>query len=149
MSVWISALKEYNAKKGMWCMPKKGTAEHAEVTKIMDKLRSKSDPEAKAVKAKAKAEPKDVKVRKAKVVQESESDSDVPVAKPKVRDVPEVKVPKAKAPKKGTVVVKDKFVPTLRTAKEKEEHAEKMELEMMAEDFKAGSPLKKKTSGKK
>lgn len=32
---WIDALKAYNAKKGGWCVPKKGTPEHAEVLKIM------------------------------------------------------------------------------------------------------------------
>ena len=39
MSTWIQALKEYN-KDGMWCMPRKGTAEHAEVMKIMEKLKA-------------------------------------------------------------------------------------------------------------
>ena len=33
---WVEALKLWNAKKGgMWCVPKKGTPEHAEVKKIM------------------------------------------------------------------------------------------------------------------
>jgi len=122
MSVWISALKEYNEKKGMWCMPKKGTAEHAEVMKIMDKMKgSKTEPVAKPAKtSKVKAEP-------------------VAVAK----------TPKAKAKSSKMVFKGEKFVPEMMTAKEKEDRAEKMELEMMTEDFKAGSPLKKKTSGKK
>jgi hypothetical protein len=100
MSVWISALKEYNSKKGMWCMPRKGTAEHAEVMKIMDKMKgskAKAEP-----KAEPEAKPEAVKkTRKAKVVQESESESDVPVAKPKARAEPEPKAEpkKAKAPK--------------------------------------------------
>ena len=40
MSTWIQALKEYN-KDGMWCMPRKGTAEHAKVKAIMEKLKAK------------------------------------------------------------------------------------------------------------
>ena len=143
-SVWISALKEYNDKKGMWCLPKKGSAEHAEVMKIMDRMRgSKAEP------AVAKEKPK----RKLKA-SKSESDSDVPVAKPKVRAEPVVKAvpvavakkakaePKAKAPKKGTVVPKDKFVPQLRTAQEKQDYLEQRQLELMTEDFKKGLPLK-------
>jgi hypothetical protein len=143
MSVWISALKEYNSKKGMWCMPRKGTAEHAEVMKIMDKMKgskAKAEP-----KAEPEAKPEAVKkTRKAKVVQESESESDVPVAKPKARAEPEPKAEpkKAKAPK--MIYKGEKFKPVMRTEKEKEERAQKMELEMMAEDFKANSPLKKK-----
>jgi len=39
MSVWIQALKIFN-KDGMWCMPRKGTPEHAAVKKIMDRLKS-------------------------------------------------------------------------------------------------------------
>jgi len=173
MSVWISALKEYNEKKGMWCMPKKGTAEHAEVMKIMDKMKgSKTEPVAKPAKtSKVKAEPvavaktsktkveakvevkveaKPKKTPKRKVV-ESDSESDVPVAKPKVRAEPVAvaKTPKAKAKSSKMVFKGEKFVPEMMTAKEKEDRAEKMELEMMTEDFKAGSPLKKKTSGKK
>ena len=137
-------------------MPKKGTAEHAEVTKIMDKLRSKkAEPEAKTVKAKvekAKVEKAKAEPKRRKVKAESESDSDVPVAKPKARaeaSEPKAKPePKAKV-KKGTVVSKDKFVPQLRTGQEKQDYEEKRELELMTEDFKAGSPLKKKTSVKK
>jgi hypothetical protein len=175
MSVWISALKEYNEKKGMWCMPKKGTAEHAEVMKIMDKMKGsktekpvaekpvktskvKAEPVAVAktskvkteVKVEAKVEAKPKKTPKRKVV-ESDSESDVPVAKPKVRAEPVAvaKTPKAKTKSSKMVFKGEKFVPEMMTAKEKEDRAEKMELEMMAEDFKAGSPLKKKTSGKK
>jgi hypothetical protein len=39
---WISALKLYNSKKGLWCLPKKGTKEHAEVMKIVAKLKSEN-----------------------------------------------------------------------------------------------------------
>ena len=49
----VEALKIYNAERGMWCIPKKGTPEHAEVRKIM------GVPEKKA---KAPKAPKDAKV---------------------------------------------------------------------------------------
>jgi len=39
VNIWISALKEYNSKKGMWCLPKKGSAEHIKVMKIMDRMK--------------------------------------------------------------------------------------------------------------
>jgi hypothetical protein len=191
-SVWISALKEYNEKKGMWCLPKKGSAEHAEVMKIMDRMRgSKAEPavakekpkrklrtekEKKESEMMAKEDKPEKKTRKAKA--ESESDSDVPVAKPKARaDVSKIsgadlaqydiakqrrnksvvkayeekypelvkKPAKAKAEpkaKKGTIVVKDKFVPQLRTAQEKQDYLEQRQLELMTEDFKKGLPLK-------
>ena len=42
MSVWIQALKIFN-KDSMWCMPRKGSPEHAKVKKIMDKI--KKEPE--------------------------------------------------------------------------------------------------------
>ena len=32
---WMEALKKFNAGKGEWCVPKKGTLEHAEVISIM------------------------------------------------------------------------------------------------------------------
>jgi hypothetical protein len=32
---WMEALKKFNAGKGEWCVPKKGTREHAEVISIM------------------------------------------------------------------------------------------------------------------
>jgi uncharacterized FlaG/YvyC family protein len=39
VNIWISALKEFNSKKGMWCLPKKGSAEHTKVMKIMDRMK--------------------------------------------------------------------------------------------------------------
>jgi hypothetical protein len=39
MSTWIQALKIFN-KDGIWCMPRKGTAEHAKVLDIMKKIKS-------------------------------------------------------------------------------------------------------------
>ena len=117
MSSWISALKEYNDKKGSWCMPRKGSAEHAEVKAIMEKMKGKPATKAKAepvadkpvadkpktklrtekakeseMMAKDRDAPEMKKTRKLKakpVVQaESESDSDIPVAKPKARAEP-------------------------------------------------------------
>jgi hypothetical protein len=38
-SRWTDALKEYNAGK-MWCVPRKGTPEHAEVKLIMERLKN-------------------------------------------------------------------------------------------------------------
>ena len=35
---WILALKKWNSGKSKWCVPKKGTPEHAEVRKIMDEM---------------------------------------------------------------------------------------------------------------
>ena len=32
---WIEALKKFNAGKGEWCVPRKGTREHKEVLSIM------------------------------------------------------------------------------------------------------------------
>ena len=33
---WMEALKKFNAGKGEWCVPKKGTREHKEVISIMN-----------------------------------------------------------------------------------------------------------------
>ena len=53
-SIWITALKEYNNKKGgMWCVPKKDTPEYNEIKKIMDRLKPKPEP-----KPQSKPEPK-------------------------------------------------------------------------------------------
>ena len=32
---WIEALKKFNAGKGEWCVPRKGTREHKEVLSIV------------------------------------------------------------------------------------------------------------------
>jgi hypothetical protein len=34
---WVAALKKYNEGKGKWCVPRKGTPEHAEVMALMGK----------------------------------------------------------------------------------------------------------------
>ena len=33
---WMETLKKFNAGKGEWCVPKKGTREHKEVMSIMN-----------------------------------------------------------------------------------------------------------------
>lgn len=49
MPTWIAALKEWNAGKGTWCIPRKGTEGHAEVVAIMKGGPKKDDrPYAKA-----------------------------------------------------------------------------------------------------
>ena len=35
MPTWMSALKQWNAKSGTWCVPRKGTVAYAEVLKLM------------------------------------------------------------------------------------------------------------------
>lgn len=42
-SRWTDALKQYNAGK-MWCVPRKGTPEHAEVKLIMERLKNPKPP---------------------------------------------------------------------------------------------------------
>jgi hypothetical protein len=37
MKTWIQALKEWNGKRGTWCIPRSGTLEHAQVLKLMGK----------------------------------------------------------------------------------------------------------------
>jgi hypothetical protein len=50
---WVEALKIWNGKRGgLWCVPKKGTPEHAEVKKIMGPTKAEMR---KAEKEKAKA----------------------------------------------------------------------------------------------
>jgi hypothetical protein len=162
-SSWILALKEYNAKKGTWCMPRKGTAEHAEVKAIMEKMKggestvAKEKPKRKLrTEKETKSEmmaKEDKPEKKTRRKAESESDSDVPVAKPKARAEPVVKAePKAKAVAKAVSKAKakapkmaykgDKFVPQLRTGQEKQDYLEQKQLELMTEDFKKGLPLK-------
>ncbi len=88
-SIWITALKEYNDKKGgMWCVPKKDSNEYNEIKKIMDRL--------KLSKASASAEPKP----KPKMEPKPEPKME-PKPKPKMEPKPEPKMepklPKASA----------------------------------------------------
>lgn len=41
---WVSGLKEWNAGKGTWCIPKKGTKEHAEVMEIIKRKKAPVPP---------------------------------------------------------------------------------------------------------
>lgn len=41
---WVSALKEWNAGKGTWCIPKKGTDAHAEVLAIIQRQKTTPPP---------------------------------------------------------------------------------------------------------
>jgi hypothetical protein len=38
---WIAALKKWNEGKDKWTIPRKGTAEHAQVIRIMEKMKKK------------------------------------------------------------------------------------------------------------
>ena len=41
-NAWLDALKKWNSGKDMWCMPKRGTPEHAEVVALMEKKKPKT-----------------------------------------------------------------------------------------------------------
>jgi hypothetical protein len=43
-SPWIAALSRWNAGKGVWCTPRKGTAEYAQVRAIQDRMTRKGAP---------------------------------------------------------------------------------------------------------
>ena len=64
-NVWIEALKEYNASKGMWCLPKKGSEEYKEVMAIVS--RKKAGKQAKEEPAKKKETSEDRVEKRAKV----------------------------------------------------------------------------------
>lgn len=42
MNFWLEALKVWNKKNKRYTIPKKGTKEHAEVVKLMDKMKNKA-----------------------------------------------------------------------------------------------------------
>jgi len=54
-NAWLLALKEYSKKKGMYCVPKKGSKEYDEVMKIKEKL-MKDKPKPKTEKKKKEKE---------------------------------------------------------------------------------------------
>lgn len=39
-NMWIQALTEYNSKHKHWCVPKKGSKEHQQVMRIMNKKKA-------------------------------------------------------------------------------------------------------------
>jgi len=71
MPTWMTALKEWNAKSGTWCVPRKGSLAYAEVLKLMHPeaeglvKKMKQDIEMK-VKSQIKKEESDKKKAKAK-----------------------------------------------------------------------------------
>lgn len=74
-TVWIRALKEYN-KDGTWCVPKKGTKEHEDVKRIMDRLRkepAKAKMEQEMMAQEDKDAPAPKKTRKLRVAMEEEA----------------------------------------------------------------------------
>jgi hypothetical protein len=56
MSVWLEAVKEWNARhnKGKYCIPKKGTAEYDAVIRIMETMKTGKGKVAEKIKAKNK-----------------------------------------------------------------------------------------------
>lgn len=71
MPTWMSALKEWNAKSGTWCVPRKGSLAYAEVLKLMH-------PEAEGLVKKMKQEI-EIKIK----TQLKKEESDKRKAKPK------------------------------------------------------------------
>lgn len=57
MPTWHEALKQWNSNKGSWCIPRKGTAGHDEIKKIMGKPKPKSKSKTKP-KSKSMSKPK-------------------------------------------------------------------------------------------
>lgn len=71
MPTWMSALKQWNAKSGTWCVPRKGSLAYAEVLKLMH-------PEAEGLVKKMKQEI-EIKIK----TQIKKEESDKRKAKPK------------------------------------------------------------------
>ena len=77
---WIEALRKWNAEHNpsKWCVPRKGTAEHAEVKAMMGTKVEKAKAKAAKAKAEMREELKAVPIKKKKAI--------------KIEDVPEVDV---------------------------------------------------------
>ena len=62
---WMEALKKFNAGKGEWCVPKKGTREHKEVMSIMNgkTLYTGTRQEQKRIKERAKTNRAPVRIK--------------------------------------------------------------------------------------
>ena len=67
---WIKALKIYNRNKPVWCIPRKGTEEHAQVKAIMENLKQQPKPKPKK------------KIIKKKVIKKKVIKKPTPKAKP-------------------------------------------------------------------
>lgn len=63
MPIWIEALKEFNEGKGMWCIPKRGSAELDVVRKIVERMKSPKTESPKPEKEEPEMEPKKRKLR--------------------------------------------------------------------------------------
>jgi hypothetical protein len=99
MPTWIEALREFNSSRESWCVPKKGTPEHAEVMGLMGspaKDSKKMAPKVRAPKATAEATEAPKKQRKVRsdkgkkrvgkaMVECAEKPKEEPVAKPAKR----------------------------------------------------------------
>ena len=66
MPSWIDSLRKFNSTRDSWCVPKKGTPEHAEVMALMGKSPA-TEAKPKAPKAKAPKAPKEAPAKKRKV----------------------------------------------------------------------------------
>ncbi len=62
---WMEALKKFNAGKGEWCVPKKGTREHAEVISIMqgNTVYTSTQQEQKRIQERAKTDRAPVRIK--------------------------------------------------------------------------------------
>ena len=137
MNLWIQALKIFN-KDSMWCMPRKGSAEHVIVKKIMDKLKSTVQ---KRIPDSASSKKETRKLRTSKEKKESEmmamEDRDAPVTKRKLRTSKEKKESEMMAMEdRDAPVVK----PVAKTAVKKPKK-EKVEEEGYASDETRDEPL--------
>jgi len=96
---WIEALKQWNKDRDAWCMPRKGTAEHAQVMAIMGKSAKKVEK-----KEEAKGAPFDIRASfgKKKEAPKAEAPKAEPPAKPskksKIREELEADLPPGLSP---------------------------------------------------
>ena len=105
MTKWIDALKEYNQGKP-WRIPKKGTAEHAEVMLLVNKNKESADTGAEKVekKVKAKVEKKVEKKVEAKVEKKRRPPVKLLIPELEVNELAEFKVVKKRKPKVVKVI---------------------------------------------
>lgn len=138
---WMQALKQWNsAKGGSWCVPRKGTAEHAEVKAIMASDKPASEPVKKVIRRKKAEEPKEepkeepVKkvIRRKKVVEpvKEEVKEEVKV------EVPKVSEEEIESLRKKNISKKIKKILTKLLKEKKASKAEKAK----AEEAKKGKP---------
>lgn len=81
---WVAAVKEFNAGRGGWILPKKGSSEYDEVKKIQERLKADA-PQAPPKKAKEGEEEKPKRERRAVTTDE---DRPKRVARPKKEKPP-------------------------------------------------------------